>query len=453
VTTPAGSLPADTTRKFARWISGLRFEDLPADVVTAAKRQVIDTVSVAWAGSSADGVDDVRQVVRACAGKPESRVWCYGDQLPATQAAFVNAMLASALDFDTLHDRANVHSDGVVLPAVFALADARGASGKQLITALVAGGELVVRLGLAAGVSPGWFFSSVFGVFGAAAAAAKLLGLDETRTSHALGIALSQAAGTRQPLFERSLTKRLQAAYAARSGVESALLAAAGVTGPSQPLEGVSGIHALYTPLDASLAADLGQRYESMAMTFKKFPSCMCNQTPIEACLQLLSRTDLSGSEIEAITVTVSPYMNRLTGEVFVPGDNPQVSAQFNVRYSVASALLRKRFDVADVQTHAVLDPQVNALAARVRVEVDEAGGPFGPARIRVTSTAGAVHCHSVETPPGSPLFPLSDADLVSKALACFGSAAQPMPPDRAQALIESIRSLEHCSNTSSLPV
>eukprot|EP01041_Mallomonas_annulata_P015122 gene15122-32076_t len=197
VTAPAGSLPADTTRKFARWISGLRFDDLPVDVVAAAKRQVLDTVAVAWAGSSADGVDDVRQVVLACAGKPESRVWCYGDQLPATQAAFVNAMLASALDFDTLHDRGNVHSDGVVLPAVLALADARGASGQQLITALVAGGELMVRLGLAAGVSPGWFYSSVFGVFGAAAASAKLLDLDETRTLHALGIALSQAAGTR----------------------------------------------------------------------------------------------------------------------------------------------------------------------------------------------------------------------------------------------------------------
>lgn len=449
----AVALPVDTTRKFARWITGLRFDDIPSGVVEAAKRQVLDTVAVAWAGSSADGVDDVRQVIRASAGRPESRVWCFGDRLPATQAAFVNAMFASALDFDTLHDGANVHSDGVLLPALLALADSRGASGKQLITALVAGGELTVRLGLAAGVSPGWFYSSVFGVFGAAAASAKLLGLDESRTLHALGIALSQAAGTRQPLFERSLTKRLQAAYAARSGVESALLAAAGVTGPGQPLEGISGIHSLYAQLDPSITEGLGQRYESDAMTFKKFASCMCNHTPIEACLQLLSRTDLCGSDIESITVTVSPYMNRLAGDEFLPGENPQVSAQFNVRYSVASALLRKRFDVADIQARAVLDPKVNALVARVRVEVDEAGGSFGPAHIRVVSTAGAIHCHSVDAPPGSPSCPLSDADLVSKALACFGSASQPMPPDRARALIKAIQLLEHCSNTSTLPV
>ena len=166
-------LPADTTRTLAHWVSRLRFDDLPQAVVETAKRQIIDTLAVAWAGSKAECVDPVRSVVAQIGGAPQARVWCFGDRLPATQAAFVNGMLAAALDFDTLHDRANVHSDGVVLPAVLALAEARGASGAELIVAVVAGGELMVRLGLAARSAPGWFYSSVFGAFGAAAGLAR----------------------------------------------------------------------------------------------------------------------------------------------------------------------------------------------------------------------------------------------------------------------------------------
>ena len=226
------------------------------------------------------------------------------------------------------------------------------------------------------------------------------------------------------------MTKRLQAAYAARSGVECALLAAGGVTGPCQPLEGVSGIHALYTPLEAALASDLGLRYESSAMTFKKFASCMCNHTPIEACLQLLSRSEFSSREIKAVTVTISPYMNRLTGGAFEPGDTPQVSAQFNVRYSVASTLLRGRFNVTDIQNQSVLDPQVNCLAARVNVEVDEASGPFGPARIRVVSTADSVHCHAVDS-PASPLLPLLHDLIASNGVLWLPQ--KPIASDRAE--------------------
>ncbi|HSH90887.1 MAG TPA: MmgE/PrpD family protein [Ramlibacter sp.] len=447
----ANAVQPDTTRNVARWVTGLSYADLPADVVAAAKRQVLDTLAVAWAGTGADGIDNVRQVIDSCGGTAQSHVWCLGESLPATQAAFINAMLASALDFDSLHDRANVHSDGVVLPAIFALADARGANGEEVITALVAGGELVVRLGLAAGSSPGWFYSSVFGVFGAAAAAAKLLRLDETQTLNALGIALSQASGTRQPLFERSLTKRLQAAYAARSGVEAALMAEAGVTGPSQALEGSSGIHGLYVRLDKSLLDGLGTQYHSSSMTFKKFASCMCNHAPIEACLQLAAQTGISSGDIEAITVTVSPYMNQLTGLPFEPGASPQVSAQFNVRYSVASTLMRGRFDVMDIQPAAVLDPQVRALASRVSVVVNESGGQFGPARIQVFTKSGAVHSQLVEAPPGTPELPLSDQELIAKALTCFANAAVPMPSARARALIETIHSLELLPNAASL--
>lgn len=444
-------LPADTTRALARWVSALRFDDLPSEVVAAAKLQTLDTLAVAWAGSRAESVDPVRSVIAGIGGAPQARVWCFGDRLPATQAAFLNAMLAAALDYDTLHDRANVHSDGVVLPAALALAECRGASGKALISALVAGGELMVRLGLAARSAPGWFYSSVFGAFGAAAAASNLLRLSETQTLHAMGIALSQAAGTQQPLLERSLTKRLQTAYAARQGVEAALLAEAGVTGPAQPLEGLAGIGTLYTQLDASLLDDLGERYDSLGMTFKKFPSCMCNHAPIEAALRLGDETGAQPIDIESVVVTVSPFMQRLTGAAFTPGDNPQVSAQFNVRYSVASTLLRRRFDARDIEPAAVLDPSVLDLAKRVDVRVDESAGRFGPTRLEVFWRGGSGHAVTIHAPPGTPGDPLSVEQILAKAQAAFTQAANPLSVTAADLLIQNLQSLERCPRVSVL--
>ncbi|MBX3628284.1 MAG: MmgE/PrpD family protein [Rhizobacter sp.] len=439
------TLPADTTRRLATWVAGLRYEDLPAEVVAVAKRQILDTLAVAWAGTRADAIEPLRRLIGGLGGAPEAPVWCYGERLPATQAAFLNGMLASALDYDSLHDRATVHPDVVTLPAIMALAEQRAASGRELITALVAGDELLVRLGLAARSHPGWFYSSAFGVFGAAAAASRLLGLGADQTLHALGIAMSQAAGTQQALLERSLTKRLQTAYAARAGVESALFAQAGVTGPAQPLEGASGIQALYTGFEAGeLLGDLGTRYAITGMTLKKYASCMCNHAPIEATLQLAARHHLRAADVAALKVTISPFMHRLTGAPFEPGDNPQVSAQFSVQYSVASALLRGRFEVRDIEPAAVLEPEVLALAARVQVQVDATAGKFVPAVLELRTHGGATHTLTVDTLPGTPAAPLSEAALHHKALAGFTSAAKAMDEVHALGLIARLQALEH---------
>ncbi|SIR76345.1 2-methylcitrate dehydratase PrpD [Pseudacidovorax sp. RU35E] len=416
-----------------------------------AKLQILDTLGAGWAGSNAESIDGVRNVVARQGGAGEARVWCYGDRLPATQAAFVNGMLAAALDVDSLHDRANVHSDGVIVPTLFALAESRGLSGSKVLSALIAGGELAVRLGIAAGRSPGWFYSSVFGVFGAAAGAAHLIGLDEQRTLHALGIAMSHAAGTQQPLLERSLAKRLQTAFASRAGVEAALLAEAGVTGPAQPFEGVAGVGALYVGLDGVLLDGLGEVFESAEMTFKRFPSCMCNQSPIEAALELARGCDLDADAIEYVAITVSPFMGRLTGAPFVPGDNPQVSAQFSVRYSVASGLLRQRFDIQDITASRILEPRVLALADRVEVRLNGSEARFGPARLEVRTNAGQTHAVAVDNPPGTPSSPLSRPALIAKARDALTSAAVPLSVSRADALLEAIERLDCCPDIAAL--
>lgn len=178
--------------RLAAWASSLRYDDLPPEVVARTKVLLLDTLAVGWAGSGAEGIDRLHELVRAQGGTAESSVWSFGGCVPATQAAFVNGAMAAALDYDSVHDVAGAHSDIVVIPAVLALAERGRLSGREFIAAYAAGSEVQVRLTLALQPRLGWFYSSVLGVFGAAAGAARALGLDAGRTRHAMGAALSR---------------------------------------------------------------------------------------------------------------------------------------------------------------------------------------------------------------------------------------------------------------------
>jgi 2-methylcitrate dehydratase PrpD len=442
----AKPVPADLARELAQWASDLRYEILPAPVVAQAKRLLLDTLSVGWAGSSADGVAAVREVLNAQGGRAEAATWAHGDRLPATQAALVNGMMGAALDFDSVHDVATVHADVVVLPAVLALAERQKLSGREFLAAYAAGDEMLVRLGLAVTTHPGWFYTSVLGVFAAAAASARALKLDPARTQAAMGIALSRAAGTQQPLVERSLTKRMQSAFAARDGVEAALLARAGISSPAALFDGQVGFEKLYTGLDAGTAlAGLGRDYLFPNLTLKKYASCFCNHAAIEAALDLVQRHGLKAGDVKEASVRVSPFMARLVGASFVPGDNPQVAAQFSVQYSVANAFLRGRFAVNDILPAAVTEPAVVALAKRVKVEIDPAQeGKFVPATVSVLTTGGKRFEATATTLPGTPQRPMSDAELREKALACFAGGVNPLAdPAKLMAKIAKLEDLQ----------
>lgn len=421
--------------RLAAWASRLRYEDLPPELVARAKGLLLDTLSVGWAGSAAEGIGDLHALVRAQAGAAEAGVWSFGGHLPATQAAFLNGAMAAALDYDSVHDLAGTHADIVVIPAVLALAERERLSGREFLAAYVAGSEILVRLSLACRARPGWFYSSALGVFGAAAGAARAMRLDAVRARHAMGLALSRAAGTQQTLAERSLSKRLQTAFAARDGVEAALLAQCGVTAPAQMFEGAAGFSALYGEVDTAAALEgLGREFRCVAVTLKRHASCYCNHAAIEAALELVARHGLRASDVRDVSVCITPFMARLVGAPYAPGDNPQVSAQFSVQYSVANVLLRGRFAVEDTLHAAATDPDVCALAARVRVDVDAAqAGKFVPATVRVRTTSGAALEATATRLPGTPSNPMPEAELHAKAMACFGSGVRPMQIDAAR--------------------
>ena len=432
------------------FIAGLRYDDLPAEVIAAAKASLLDTLSVAIAARSAAGMAAVRQLVLEDGGAAHSRLWGTDQRLPAPAAAFHNASLAAALDFDSLHPLTS-HVDAVVLPAALAVAEQAGASGRELLAASVAGTELVLRLGRAGRESRGWFRTSIYGVFGAAAAAARLWRLDAAQTGAALGLALGQAAGTQQSHIERRLSKRLQSAFAARAGVESARLARLGISAPDRPFDGRYGLFALYDAGDVAQAFDdLGAVWLSPATSYKKYPTCGRAHAAIEAALALARTPGLEAGAIDRVEVLLTSEMHQLVGAAYSTEGDAEVTGQFCAQYGVAAALARGHFTLADIEPAAVLDADLQPLIARVHVRIDSSvAGTMAPATVRVHLHGGQTLAHTVDALPGGASQPLTAGEREAKARAALRHGG--LDDSCVQALIDSVEQLEQLNDLAPL--
>ncbi|RZS78055.1 MmgE/PrpD family protein [Pigmentiphaga kullae] len=447
--------PDTLTARLASHVIDTPWDALPPAAVLAAKHMALDTLAVAWAGTCAPGIPPVREAIIDEGGKPQSAVWATHAKIPARSAAFLNSAAAAALDFDGMRasERGSVHSDSVVLPAALAVAEQHGATGRELVAALVLGNDIVTRLGAASALPHrGWYQTSIYGIMGAAAAAARLMKLDAEQTMHAFGIAVNQACSTQLPNIERSLVKRYSSAFAAQGGVLAALLAARGITAARQAFEGRFGFYELYQPGEPDrLLEGLGVSYPHVETGVKRFPSCACNHTAIEAALHLSREQPVPPSEIAELEVTISPYVHRLVGAPFDPSSDPQVAAQFSVQYSVAAAMLRGRFGVGDIEPEAVLDPAALELARRVAVHVDEAWGNSRAATVVVRTRAGQRRERHVAHIPGSREAPLAEADRREKALDCLRAGIRPLGAEQAQRLVGRVLGLDGLADAGEL--
>lgn len=434
------------SRQLANHVVGSSYVSLPAEAIDASRRAMLDTLGVAWAGAAAPGIPEVHALVRAEGGRAESTLWAYGGRVPASAAAFLNSCLAGALDYDSVYQDGQVHADIIALPVALAMAQRQHLDGKEFVAALAIGTDLICRLGGSALRNSGWFFTAVHGVMGATAIAAKLLRLDAEATENALGIALSQVGGTQQALVEKSLTKRIQSGFAARAGVSSALLAAAGITGPKEAFEGKFGFYAMYEEGNPDkLLQGLGKQFENVRTTTKKYPSCTCNHTFIEGVIALVQKHRLAEEDIAGVKVVISPFMNQLVGAPFDPHANPQVTAQFSAQYSVASAILRQKLGIAEIQESAVLDPAIAKLVQRVEIVVDESNtGKFAPSEIFMRTKQHGELRLKVENVPGTPEHPLTEDELQSKFRECVTQGPTALSDSQIAAIVGKIRNVEN---------
>lgn len=440
--------------ELARFVNHTKYQDLPEEAVKATKRDIFDTIGVGLGGSSASGIGQVLDYAKEMGGKESSTILAYGIKVPPAIAALVNGAMCHARDYDDTHDKAVLHTGTVIVPAAFAVAEyIGGISGEELINAVTLGIEIHCRLGLATKLWIGWMLTPLYGYFGAAAAAGKLLGLDEEGILNAFGIAYSQAAGNTEMITSGGLTKRLQAGFAASGGVISALLAQKGITGAKNSLEGREGIFNLYQRGKYEVTAltnELGKKFEVTNLSFKPYPCCRFNHTCIDAALEIVSKHDIVPEQIEEVMVGVSSagYVNNCEPiEVKRKPRNP-IDAQFSTPYTTACALVKKRINIVDFSEESIADPAVLKVTSKVHPYIDpeiekEAGREIAAAKVEVRLKTGEVYSAKVKFPKGHPKNQMTDEEFESKFRSCALSAGKVVPRAITDKLIDSLKNLE----------
>ncbi len=434
------------TVRLADFVLGLKFEELPPEVVERAKGLFLDFLGVAFGGRLAESAGPVlRGVGRLRAGQPgEATVVGEGEGYPAHYAALVNGTFAHSQDFDDTHREGIIHPGAPIFATLLALAEVGHRPGKEFLTAAVAGYEVSCRLGRAHGErvhARGFHPTATTGVFGATAAGARLLGLEEAGLLNAWGLNLSQAAGSLQFLANGAWNKRVHTGLAAHNAIVALTLAQEGVIGAADPFVGRFGYYFSYAGEVCDLEAavgDLGRQFEVMRTAVKPYPCCRYNHAVIDACLEIVAGGPLRPEEVEAVEVILPAVALPLVAEPEAVKKAPAnvVDAQFSVHFAAAVALTDGRFGWESYRR--ISEPGLRALMGRVGV----AAGPVGEmgARVTVRTRDGRERSAEVKLPRGEPeAFP-TWAELVGKMRPLAGEF---LPAARVDAIIEMVGRLE----------
>jgi 2-methylcitrate dehydratase PrpD len=384
-------------------------------------------------------------------GEPQASVIGLDASLPAPNAAFANAMLCHGLDFDDTPSDSIAHVSTVVCPAAVAAGEASGSSGRDLLAAIVGGNEVVTRVGMAASGAfhaRGFHPTAVCGIFGAAAAAARLAGTSTEATVSALGIAGSFAGGLFAYLDDATPTKPMHPAWAAHGGLLATRLASLGAEGPPGVLEGRFGVYHAFVgakqgevDVDAQLA-DLGSRWETLRIAIKPYPACHFIHGSLGATASLLG--SVSPDEIEDVLVWVPAAGVPLVLEPAEPKLAPrsEYEAKFSLQYSTAAMLVHGQVGVRTYGDEAIADPRVLALAAKVRHETreyDSYPAAF-PGGVRITTADGRVVEADLAYQRGGPENPMTADEIRAKFRE---NAALALGDGAAEALEEAVMSVE----------
>lgn len=391
-----------------------------------AYRALLDTVAVAIAGRNEGApclaADYMRGFANAGAVTPAT-VWASGETLHPECAAFVNGVAAHVLDYDDVMTPMRGHISVAMVPALCALAQTTGASGERFSTAYLAGFELMAKFARVMALphySRGWHSTSALGVLGATLACSVLLGLNETQTSHALGLAVAQAAGSRQNFG--AMAKSFQAGQCNAAAVRAVLMAQSGFTASPDAIDGKFGYLALYASgedVSPALSA-LGTpplEIDAMGIDIKKYPCCYAIHRALDGLLSLRKAHALTPENVAKIDITNSA--GGLDALLPHPPANG-LQAKFNMAYCLSAALMDGAIRLASFGDAQVMRPEIRALLPKVSLR--EAPGAILPrwSHVRIELAGGQVLEQRVNTARGDAGDPLSDAELIEKVTDCF---------------------------------
>ena len=416
---------AETIAGFA---TSLTLDDIPTDVLEDAKLHVLDVLGCGLAAHASAIATEGRSTMAELGGEPQATVIGLADRLPAAYAAFANAMLCHGLDFDDTHSDSVSHVSTVVAPAALAAGELQAAGGRDVVAAIVAGNEIVCRLGMAASGrfhARGFHPTAVCGIFGGAAAVARVAGADAETTTRSLGIVGSMASGLFAYLADGTPTKPIHPAWAAHGAHIAARLAHHGASGPQSVIEGKFGLYHAFLGAEAgeidieSHLADLGRRWETPRIAYKPYPVCHFMHGSLGATAEAMRGRLLTADEIEEVVVTVPEAGVSLVLEPAAQKRAPrsEYEGKFSLQYSAASMLVRGHVGVGDFTDEAIADPAVLAVARKVRYETREypTYPQAFPGGVRVTLTSGETLEGDLPHQRGGPENPLSADEVRAK--------------------------------------
>ena len=416
-------------RTLAEFATGLTYEQIPAAARERARQCIIDTTGAALFGSRLPWSKIVAGHARNCGGNGSSRVIGSDLKVAAPAAALANGVCSHAFELDGLRKpSAGVHPGAILLPAALAAGEAQGASGKDLLTAFIAGAEVMFRIGLAAKQtteSLGFHAPGVNGPFGSAIVAGKLLGLNAAQLTQALGIAGSLGGGLLAfaKAGNGAMVKRLHMGRAAEAGVFAALLARDGYEGPDTVLEGQYGYLESYArDGDATqFTKDLGTHFDIVFACLKRYACHITAHTPVQSLQELRAANNFSGDDVAALTIHAR---HKVLSHHDIREPRDVAGAQYSVPFCSAIALYYDVNDPMAFSEAALNDARVRALALKLKVVEmghDEKGGAWS-SRVAVELKDGRRFERFAEEFKGTPASPLSAEELQTKFMRMAGA-------------------------------
>lgn len=449
---------SDTTtgsQRLAEFVARLSYAALPERIRENAKLHLLDTIGCMLAFADLPASEAVYRYGEqfAPAANDTATIVNRGRTTSMEIAALVNATFAHGFEMDDTDMPSVSHPGCVIIPTALAVAEAVGASGEELVTAIVAGYEAMVRVGRAGkGMERrGYHSTAVAGPFGAAAVTASLMHCDAETTAHAFGIAASRASGIAEYGLTGGLVKRLHPGLAAQSGIQAVRLALCGMTGPAAALEGGRGliraitetgnVDLLKAPVEPSAVAETG---------FKLYSCCAGQHTVIDGMRLLMAEhPEVQADAVDSIHVVQNEWEAELVGRTKVPQD--LISAQFSAAFALGLRLVRGANTLREYNASNLRDPQILGIAERVTYEAQDPGHPlegFAPSVVTVTLNDGRTFSKSVPYATGTSQAPLARSDIEEKFLGLTSAA---VPPAAATQIVETVNRIEDLADIGTL--
>ncbi|MFC2000882.1 MmgE/PrpD family protein [Chloroflexota bacterium] len=449
----------EAAETFAHYAASLKYEHIPTEVRESTKRSILDTLGVTTAASTqGEGYKELIELIKDGGGKEESTILGFGGKVPAWMAAFANGAMARALMYDDGYDEAHGHPSSTTVTTALAIAERIGkVSGKEFITAVTLGNDLIARMGLSVCRTPrvwqpDWCLLNVLGVFGATAACGKLLELDAGKMQNAFGIALYESAGTMEAYSagHAAMMAGMAAGFTAKGAVLSSLMAEKGITGARNSLEGKAGLYNVHFRGDYDrdvLMGDLGKKFESTGIYIKPWPGVRFTHGYIQATLQLMREHRFTSQDISQVTVFVAGMAQTLC-EPIEAQRQPTTSQDANrsLPYLVAVAATKGRVIIADIAPEALKDPATLQFARKIVPEYDERfsiTNRMGPGKVEIKLANGKSCSMEIDKPYGHPQNPIPWSALTDKFRDCASHAAIPLSSQDIEKTIDIVSRLE----------